>query len=94
MYKDTIKILQELAKSNQEQSKEIGFAIGLVNFCMKNEISIKDNVFELPTTSDSFGYFIVQECTEGGNSINTVNDERGMPLEVNPEALIIERRLK
>jgi hypothetical protein len=94
MFENTIKTLQELARSNQGLSEEIGFAIGLLEFCKKNNISTKDNVLELPTAADAFGYYVIQECTENGNYICTVNDKNGKPLEVMPEALVIERKLK
>lgn len=93
MYEETIKILKELARTNQEKSKEIGVAIGLVSFCNQNGISIKDNVFEIPSATENFGYFTVQECSEIGSPINIVNDKSGAPLEVTPESLIIERKL-
>lgn len=93
MYESSIKVLQELVKSNQDKSKEIGFAIGLLNFCMSNKISSKDIVFPLPIASEDFGYFTVQECTENGDPIETINDESGNPLEIISEALIVERKL-
>ena len=94
MYEETIKVLQELARTNQDKSKEIGAAIGLISFCNRNEISVKDNVVTLPTTTEDFGYFVVQECTEIGSPMNTVTTECGSPLEVISEALIIERKLR
>ncbi len=92
MYDESIKVLQELAKANQERSKEIGFAIGLVNFCKKHNISRNDKVYSLPMASEAFGFFSIQECEEMGDPIKTLADENGNPLEFISEALVIERK--
>ncbi len=49
MHKDAIQVLEDLARTNQEKSREIGFAIGLLRYCMKNEITTKQDVLRLPS---------------------------------------------
>jgi hypothetical protein len=92
MFDESIKVLQELAKKNQESSKEIGFTIGLINFCKKHNISRNDKVHCLPMASEAFGFFTIQECTEMGDPIKTLADENGNELEFISEALVIERK--
>lgn len=91
MYDDSIKVLQELARNNPEQTKELGYAIGLLNFCKKHNISKNDRVHSLPDTAEAFSYFTVVECDELGVEVKSVNDESGGILEILPESLIIEQ---
>ncbi len=91
MYDESIKVLTELARNNPEQSKEIGQAIGLLNFCKKHNISKTDRVHALPDTSGAFSYFTVVECNELGDEVKPVNDKAGGALEILPESLIIEQ---
>ena len=72
MYKNIIKILENLARENGAYSQEIGKAIHLVKFCEKNGITSNDKTKWLPEASEQFGYFIIQECNEMGDIISTI----------------------
>ncbi len=92
MYEKTITKLEELAKTNADDSKSIGEAIALLKFCQKHNISRKDNVLELPETKEAFGFFTVNECNENGKVLRTIDDENSTQLEIISGAIIIERK--
>jgi hypothetical protein len=91
MYDESIEVLKELARNNPEKSGEIGYAIGLLSFCKKHNISKTDRVHSLPDTEGAFSYFTVVECNEDGDEVRSVTDESGDILEILPESLILEQ---
>ena len=90
MYENIIEILENLARNNTHNSKEIGKAIEIVKFCNSHEITPKKKVTKLPEAHEYFGYYILQECYETGEVYKTFNDVNGNPIEITPESIILE----
>ena len=90
MYAEAMQLLEDLARSNPENAKLLGFAKDRLRLCAKHGLSRRCRFYRLPDARAQFGYFTVHECDEGGREVGVVAGPSGGPIEVLHGALIVE----